>query len=138
MTRISTDAGSVGILNVGDGDTKLSFDPNNPAERIRAARIVRDMLRRGYALLVEVEANGKKSFARATDFREDVCEYVIADFDPITAAQADAEETDHDDETQQGAAAPAGTPAPRGRGRPRKVIKAESTRAVVVAPIAGG
>ncbi|MEO8391171.1 hypothetical protein [Polaromonas sp.] len=46
IPSLSSDAGSVGILNVGDGDTKLSFDPKNPAERIRAARIVRDMIRR--------------------------------------------------------------------------------------------
>jgi hypothetical protein len=44
---------TVGILNVGTGDTKLVFDKDDPAECIRAARIVADMLRRGYALLVE-------------------------------------------------------------------------------------
>ena len=32
--------GEVGILNVGAGDIRLSFDPANEAERIRAARIV--------------------------------------------------------------------------------------------------
>ena len=32
--------GEIGILNVGAGDTKLTFDKNNPAERIRSARIV--------------------------------------------------------------------------------------------------
>ena len=46
--------GQIGILNVGAGDTKLTFDKNNPAECIRSARIVTDMLRRGYALLIEV------------------------------------------------------------------------------------
>lgn len=141
--RIPCDAGTVGILNVGDGDTKLSFDPNNPAERIRAARIVRDMLRRGYALLVEVDVGGEKRFMRATDFREDVCEYVIADLDPIAAAAADAEEPSHDqqDQAQQGAAPTAGAEtAPRRRGRPpsKRAIPAESTRAVVVARVAGG
>jgi len=39
--------GEVAILSVGEGDTKLTFDKNNPAETIRAARIVGDMLRRG-------------------------------------------------------------------------------------------
>lgn len=52
--------GVVGILNVGCGDTKLSFDPTNQAECIRAARIVTDMIRRGYALMV---ATGKCSGA---------------------------------------------------------------------------
>lgn len=50
-----SNTGSVGILNVGTGDIRLAFDKNNPAECIRAARIVKDMLRRGFALLVEVE-----------------------------------------------------------------------------------
>lgn len=134
-------AGTVGILNVGDGDTKLSFDPQNPAERIRAARIVRDMLRRGYALLVETDVAGEKRFVRATDFREDVCEYVIADFDPAAAPAADAEETSHDqqDQAQSSAAQAVGTEgAPRRRGRPRKTVDAATTRAVVVAPVAGG
>ncbi len=62
--------GSVGILNVGAGDIVLTFDKNNPAEAIRAGRIVTDMLRRGYALLVEVERDGEKCFERALDFDE--------------------------------------------------------------------
>lgn len=53
--------GEVGVLNVGAGDTRLMFDKSNPADCIRAARIVKDMLRRGYALLIEVgkDADGK-------------------------------------------------------------------------------
>jgi hypothetical protein len=81
--------GEVGVLNVGLGDTKLSFDKSDPAERIRAARIVRDMLRRGYALLVEVEP-GK--FQRAKDFDDETCEYIVADFDPVQAEAADRAE----------------------------------------------
>ena len=134
--------GSVGILNVGAGDTKLSFDPNNPAERIRAARIVRDMLRRGYALLVEVERDGVKKFERALDFREDTCEYVIADFDPSVATPAPTEDHDHVQEHHEAAPAgeaPAAAPAaPRKRGRPAKLVPAEKSRAVAVAPTAGG
>lgn len=132
--------GSVGILNVGAGDTKLSFDPNNPAERIRAARIVRDMLRRGYALLIEVERDGKKQFERAIDFREDTCEYVIADFDPTPEPRLEHKEHDHDQprKTQPSAAAEDAAPAAKRRGRPPKRIDAGSTRAVSVAPISGG
>lgn len=137
-SSIPTQAGTVGILNVGAGDTKLSFDPSNPAERIRAARIVRDMLRRGYALLIEVDGQ----MQRALDFKDDVCEYVIADFDPITAAEADANEQETQDGEQ--GKAEAGTPAgagaqaaPARRGR-RRTVDAGSTRAVAVAPIAGG
>lgn len=138
--------GTVGILNVGAGDTKLSFDPNNPADRIRAARIVKDMLRRGYALLVEVERNGVKKFERAYDFQEDTCEYVIADFDPLVAQAVD-------DQDKQAAEAPAvevidpastaetpisGRKRPNSRRGRTKRIPAESTRAVAVARSAGG
>lgn len=140
-------AGTVGILNVGSGDTKLSFDPKNPAERIRAARIVRDMLRRGYALLVEVERDGVKRFERATDFLEDSCEYVIADFDP-TAAVDDAPRTELKDatngnehgqaETDEAAGAAAPTAAGKRRSTIKRNVDASSTRAVSVAPIAGG
>jgi hypothetical protein len=140
--RMPQAAGEVSLLNVGDGDTKLSFDPRNPAERIRAARIVRDMLRRGYALLVEV-APGE--FQRATDFREDVCEYVIADLDPVAAAEADALEEQHNghqpEEARPGSEAPAAAAdAPQRRGRKPGVrnIPADGTRAVAVAPSAGG
>lgn len=138
--------GTVGILNVGDGDTKLSFDPKNPVERIRAARVVRDMLRRGYALLVEVERDGVKQFERATDFREDTCEYVIADFDPTVEPEAprielkdQAHASKHRETETNSAAGAAAQAAPRKRGRPAKrAIPADSTRAISVAPIAGG
>lgn len=76
--------GTVGILSVGAGDTKLSFDPNNPQDRIRAARIVKDMLRRGYSLLVAMPGNegAEPKYRRAYDFDENTFEYIIADFDP--------------------------------------------------------
>jgi hypothetical protein len=134
-------SGTVGILNVGAGDTKLSFDPANPAERIRACRIVRDMLRRGYALLVEViQPDGSKAYQRALDFREDTAEYIIADFDPGGAEpfeRGDDEEAGQ--ETPDRAPAPGATAqSPRPRGRSRKIIPAESARAVAVARTAGG
>lgn len=144
----ATHAGTVGILNVGAGDTKLSFDPRNPAERIRAARIVRDMLRRGYALLVEVERDGVKRFERATDFLEDTCEYVIADFDPMAAVDSPAialkDTAAHGNEHRQAEAnPPAGAaeeaaPIQRPSRSRKRAIPADSTRAVSVAPIAGG
>lgn len=144
--------GTVGVLNVGAGDTKLSFDPKNPAERIRAARIVRDMIRRGYALLIEVEPN---QFQRAHDFDEERCEYIIADFDPVAAAQCSCPPDGassacpvHGDEKARGqdvqasgtetageAAAGAGK---KKRGGRRKRVDAGSTRAVAVGRTAGG
>lgn len=141
--QLPSKAGELSILNVGDGDTKLSFDPSNPAERIRAARIVADMIKRGYALLIEQDdGKGGKHFVRAVEFREDVCEYVIADFDPIAAAEHD--EKEKKDEQQERASetseARAAAPAPQGKRGPyrKRGVDAAGTRAVAVAPISGG
>ena len=41
-------AGTLEILNVGAGDVVITFDKTNPAEQIRAKRIIKDMLKRGY------------------------------------------------------------------------------------------
>jgi hypothetical protein len=138
----------IGILNVGAGDTKLVFDKSNPAECIRSARIVKDMLRRGYALLIEVDdGKGGKIHTRARDFDEAVCEYIIADFDPETAAQADKAENER---LQQKAAAespgqgnseesPPEGPAPkRKRYIPEKRVSAHNVGGVAVARSAGG
>jgi hypothetical protein len=146
MKEVRPDVGTVACLSVGKGDIKLSFDPESPAERIRAARVVADMLRRGYAILVEVD--GK--WTRAESFREDKCEYVIADFDSAAAVRADREEARKDEESEAGAAgeAPAApaeefSPVPpekRRRGpKPRlRTVKAESVRTVAVGRTAGG
>ena len=134
-------SGDVSILNVAAGDMKLNFSPNDPAERIRAARIVRDMIRRGYALLVEVERDGKKAYERALDFREDTCSYIIADFDP----QRDSKQSEEGETNEPGFATQGRIEAPaapeqkkKTRGRPRRSIPAESTNAVAVARSAGG
>lgn len=116
--------GTVGILNVGAGDTKLSFDPKNPVERARAAKIVEDMLRRGYALLVQVgKRKGEPLYQRATAFDPKTCEYIVAG-GPDDEVDIGREEA---------------VPAKRTVGRPRKVrIAAEKTRAVSVGRTAGG
>lgn len=136
--------GGLRVLNVGHGDLKLSFDPKNSAERIRAARIVTDMLRRGYALLVEVRGRGgKKQFVRATAFDEAHCEYIVADFDPLVATAVDKSEEKRVEEQRLGAEATEESPSPGPserislKDRSRRV-PAESTRAVGVARSAGG
>ena len=136
--------GSVAILNVGSGDTKLLFDKSNPAEMIRASRIVKDMLRRGYALLIEFDDKGKKGYQRVLDFREDTSEYIIADFDPVVAAEEDEAENEQvgAQETNAGR-----TPTDKGaspklkpgkRGRKVRAVPAGKARAVAVARSAGG
>lgn len=71
--------GELSILNVSDGDTKLSFDPSRPDEVKRASGIVQDMLKRGYALLVEVGKDDRGPlYRRALDFDPETAEYIIA------------------------------------------------------------
>lgn len=142
--------GEIAILSVGSGDTKLIFDNKNPAETIRAARIVKDMLRRGYALLVEVDQpDGTKAFQRVREFREATNEYVIADFDPTAAPYEPApRQTPEVDHEEAGEAAPDSPPASgaetaptrpkRGRPRTRTIPATGPTRAVAVARSAGG
>lgn len=79
--------GEVGILNVGAGDTKLTFDKNNPEEMERAAKIVTDMISRGYVLLVEVERAGKKVFQRIKKFKPNTCEYIISEIEDPNASR---------------------------------------------------
>ena len=74
-------AGCLEILNVQGGDVQITFTRGDVAETIRAKRIVTDMLRRGYALVVEVERDGKKAYERVQSFDEERGEYIIADLD---------------------------------------------------------
>ncbi len=114
--------GSVGILNVGAGDTKLSFDPTKPSEIDHAKKVVTDMLRRGYAILVHVgERDGKPLYHRAEAFDPATCEYLIAGLP-----------TEYE---------PALPPEAKTSRRGRKTITripAATTRATAVARSAGG
>lgn len=109
--------GTVAVLNVGEGDLKISFNSDDPADVIRAKRIIKDMLRRGYALLIETE-DGKH--ARVHEFDENTCEYIIADFDP-----------DADDDE------PGPTPKKETQAK-KKRVAAKNAKGVAVSRTAGG
>lgn len=111
-------SGAVAILNVGAGDTKLSFDPSKPKEVARAGKIVKDMLRRGFVLLIEVGQDEKGPlYRRALDFDEKTTEYIIA---------GDPEDVE-----------PSSTK--KRKGTPASLrLAASSTNAVAVARTAGG
>jgi hypothetical protein len=117
--------GEVGILNVGAGDTKLSFDPKNPQEVARASRIVKDMIRGGFALFIEVGSNDKGPiYQRAHDFDEATSEYIVA------GSPGESKDDTHEQE-------PAGAPRKGRKAAPRR-IEAATTNAVAVARTAGG
>lgn len=125
--------GTLSILNVYEGDVKITFDTDNAAEAIRARRIISDMIRRGYALLIEVEG----AYQRAIDFDEKVGEYIIADFDPSYRPNTQSEGEENGKENPQETEEEA--PKIRSqRGRPRRRIPMESAEAVAVARSAGG
>ena len=113
--------GEIGILNVGAGDTKISFDKSKPAERKRAAKIVKDMIERGYAIMVQVgEKDGKPLYQRAESFDPETCDYIVMGVP---------------DEPKPAAAA--GERPRRAKVQPVRV-DAATTRAVSVARSAGG
>ena len=65
--------GLLEVLNVGNGDTKIQFDKDNPKDVAKARTIIKDMLTRGYALFVEV--NGEH--VRVKRFDPETCEYIV-------------------------------------------------------------
>lgn len=123
--------GELGILNVGAGDTKLTFDKSNPAERARAAKIVTEMLQRGYSILVQVDKkDGEPVYLRAKRFDPETCEYIISGGPDEVVDVGDLLGVEREDK-----------PARRKPGRPRKNerrIPADSTKAVSVGRTAGG
>lgn len=124
--------GSLGILNVGTGDTKLSFDKSNPAERARAAKIVEDMLKRGYAILVQIgDQGGEPIYRRAKAFDPETCEYIIA---------GGPDEVINVGELTAPGDGAGGVPMLEAHGRRHREhrVKAERTRAVSVSRSAGG
>lgn len=119
----------IGILNVGAGDTKISFDPANPKECERAAKIVTDMLRRGYSILVQVGEqifDGKKEaiYRRAHAFDPKTNEYIIMD---VGEGELDEPGREKAEKTQDR----------KPRGRPRR-IRASGTHGISVGRSAGG
>lgn len=119
--------GKVGILNVGAGDTKLTFDTSKPDELRKSAAIVEDMIRRGFVLLIETGRDEKGPlYRRATGFDASTAEYIIA------GPSAPQEITGNDEE-------PASAPKAGRKGKSGILrVAASSTDAVAVARTAGG
>ncbi|HET8777938.1 MAG TPA: hypothetical protein VFN76_09795 [Candidatus Limnocylindria bacterium] len=93
-------SGSLSVLNVGAGDIRIDFTGADEMEKIRAKRIISDMLRRGYALFVKL-ADG--TYRRALRFDPEAEVYVIADLDTEAADASDG-----DQEATSTAGAPSG------------------------------
>jgi len=115
MNANEAEAGTLEVLNCGEGHLEIKVTEKNRAEIERARRIIGDMLRRGYAIFVEGK-DGKMT--RVRKFKPSTMTYIIAE---------EGEE-------------PGKPPPPkRGPGRPRtREIKATAARATAVGRSAGG
>jgi len=132
MRHEPMNAGEVSILSVGEGHISLSFNSDDPAEVIRASRIVKDMLRRGYALLVKTP---DQKWSRAKDFDENTNEYLIADLD----AEPQPEDTSPTYSATVGSTAESSVSSKLRRGRPpMKRVSAKESELVSVGRTAGG
>lgn len=123
--------GTLSILNVGAGDVVVSFDPANPKERKRAARIVTDMMRQGFAILVKVgEQDGEPLYQRAKGFDPERAEYIVVG-GPEEGLEIGKQLTGERAAEVEGA-------APKRAKKTEKRVPVESTHAVSVARSAGG
>jgi hypothetical protein len=86
-------SGTVDILNTGAGHMQLRFDKSDPIEADRARRVVTDMLRKGFALFVEIGElePGRPNMVRVEAFDAERDVYVIADVPTEIQGDWDAE-----------------------------------------------
>lgn len=125
----------IAVLNVGTGDTKLSFDSDDPNDVKRVGEIVRDMIRRGYAVLVEVgEHNGKPTYQRAEDFDPETSEYIITGNATPPIFEVKDDRNDEPKATARGRK----TEKKKPRTSNKRPVNAKKTKAVGVARTAGG
>lgn len=130
--------GCLEILNVQGGEVKITFDNKDAPEAIRARRIIGEMIRSGFVLLVEVERNGDKRFERALSFDEARGEYVIADYEGAAPPPAmNGVPANGANRVDPPPDPPPDPPAAR-KGRPRKRVPMEEAEATAVGPSAGG
>lgn len=114
---------SIRVLNVGEGDLNIKFDKTNAQERANAKKIVTDLLRQGFAIMVQA-GEGEKGplFRRVKAFDADTNEYIVMGT-PSDISDA-APETE--------------TPKLRSRPRKQEVRVPATMPTVAVARSAGG
>lgn len=130
--------GSLSILNVGVGDTKLTFDNSDPDEVARSGAIVTDMLRRGFAILIEVGRDDQGPlYRRCKAFDPETCEYIIAGTVGDQEGSND-EETKAPQKTRKPNAAKTTGPSRNRKAAGTTRIPAAAAKGVAVARTAGG
>jgi hypothetical protein len=130
--------GELSLLNVGTGDTKIAFDPDAPPEEIsKASILVKDMIRRGYAILVEVGKDEKGPlYRRAYDFDIGTTEYIVAGLPEDLVVPSEETESAATPKKERKTVGRRG--AYKARAKPTHRVKATGTKAVAVPRTAGG
>jgi hypothetical protein len=116
-------AGSLSVLNVGLGDIEITFNTFDDVEKARALQMLKDMQRRGYAILMKLPDG---TYTRVMEVDERHGRYVV---------QLPA------DSPAPGDSVPLPPTRPKRRGRPpnRRVgVPIGAAHAVGVARSAGG
>lgn len=112
--------GQIDILNVGLGDLKVRFNPNDPADVEKAQSMIEKMLRQGYAICIE-EPDGTYKRVKRFDKKRDC--YIVTEV-------AGVEEEEQEERPK---ATRAGRKNSREVARPRA-----KTRATAIGRSAGG
>lgn len=107
--------GSLSVLNVGAGDIEIVFNQHNQDEVDKALRMLNDMQKRGYAILIRLDDG---SYTRVTEIDATRGRYIVQLPDGSTLAGS--------------------TDEPKKRGRPRKSVSVTKAHATGVARSAGG
>ena len=68
-------AGELSILNCGAGDIRITFDKASETEVAKAKDMIKDMLRRGYAIFIETPTGTR----RVKRFNPETEVYVVHD-----------------------------------------------------------
>src|SRR6056297_2870049 len=105
---VMVEEGSLCILNITEGDIKVSFNKDDPEETARAREMIEDMLKKGYSIMVK----WGDGWRRAKKFISSRDSYVVE----ISAS--DEKGTTKRQKEQE--------------------IPAKKTRAIAIAPTAGG
>lgn len=117
-------SGELSVLNCTAGDIRISFDKANEVEVARAKRMIEDMLRRGYILVIEVDGR----HVPVKQFDSETCEYIVPEGalysgDGPPPATEDVAET------------PESTVKKRG---PKRRVPMQSAKATGIPPMGGG
>lgn len=119
--------GVLSILNVGEGDTKITFNPKDQASMATASSVIADLLARGFAILIQVGTDDEDDpiYKRAKGFDPKTFEYIVAG---VIDDRAD----------EKPPTAPSGSHKAKEKRNQTGRVSAIGTQATAVARTAGG